>query len=105
MYPSPENQISFIDNLNDNDCLLNDTNSLSSFFSLKQILEMTSLTPSYTIVYHPRITNVFIRRRHRHRKVHFYSTSFSSKNHRALATSVSMNILLKDIISTGLGDK
>ena len=40
MYPSPENQISFIDNLNDIDCPLNDTNSLSSFFILKESLNL-----------------------------------------------------------------
>ena len=103
MYPSPENQISFIDKLNDIDCPLNDTNSLSSFFNLKEILEKTSFD---SIIYHyippsnrqmclnPGDTDIV--------KFIIIPLRFPLKII-PLAISVSMNILLNDIISTGLG--
>ena len=100
-----DNQISLIDNLKDSDWPLNDAKSPSSFFNLKQILEITSFD---SIIYHcipPSNRQIYLKPGDTDIVEFIIIPLRFPLKIIPLAILVSMNILLNDIVSTGLGDR
>ena len=94
-----------IDNLNDSDCPLNNTNSIFSIFNFKEILEITSFDSIIQLCMHPSNRQPYIYPGETDIVKFIFIPLRLPLKIIPLAISVSLNILLNGIISTGSVDK